>query len=387
MPSRRRILASLGLLATTGCLGGGSDDEPAASDSRTDWPLPDFDAGGSSYNPAPVGPRSGADERWRRTVPQPTGRPVVADDRVYLPTLGGLRTFTVDGDANWQRSPPDGQSTVWVRGPAVHDGTVYVGVDDQRGLLALDAADGSERWQADLTDVTVAPVPDHDWETLFVGTDDGRVARVDAASGEIRWTASVFGAVTSLATSSTVVYVGTEAGELYALFDGRGLWRRKLPGSVVDVAVGNGGPVYATTFGGGTFELADGLHAGRTRWHVESGPSKDSLVLADDAVYGADGGGLVAMDRHGAGRQWALDGSFAAGTAGAGDTLYAGGEGAVSAYRLDGGVGVGDFRLNARRWRTDVGGSVVRGLAVADDAVFVPVSGTSESKAAFVALS
>lgn len=386
MPSRRRFLASLGLLATGGCLGE-TGDPPASTDGRTDWPLPDYDAGGTSYNPAPVGPRSDAGERWRRTVPQPTGRPVVADGRVFLPTLGGLRTFALDGSPGWSLTPVEGRSTVWPTGPAVHDGTAYVGTDDRRSLLALNAADGNERWRVDVGDVSVSPTPDHDWGSLFVGTRSGTVSRVDAASGEVQWTASVFGAVTSLATSRDIAYVGTEAGEVYALFDGRGLWRRKLPGSVVDVVLGNGGPVYATTFGGGTFELADGLHTGRTQWHDERGPANDSLVLTDDTVFGADGGGIVAIHRHGGDRQWSLRGSFAAGMAGAGDTLYVGGERGVSAYRLDGGVGVGDLRFDARRWQVDLRGSVVRGLAVADGAVFVPVSGTAESGAAFVALS
>jgi len=403
MPSRRRILATLGLLATGGggCLGDGGADPPAATDGRTDWPLPDFDAQGTSYNQNPVGPRSTPDERWRRTVPHPTGRPVVAGGRVFLPTLGGLRTFALDGSPGWTLPPAADRSTAWVTGPAVHDGTAYIGTDDSRSLLALSAADGSERWRADVGGVSVSPVPDHDWETVFVGTRDGTVARVGTDSGEIRWTTSVFGPVTSLAANGGVAYVGTEAGELYALFEdavrrtsgsrtqsggGRGLWRRKLPGSVVDVALGNGGPVYATTFGGGTFELADGLHTGRTRWHVDSGPSNDSLVVGADTLYGADGGGLVAMSRHGEGRRWSLEGSFSAGMAGAGDTLYVGGEDGVSAYRAGGGVGLGGLRFDARRWHVDVGGSVTRGLAVADGTVFVPVGGTSADEAALVAL-
>jgi len=388
MPSRRCVLATLGLLVTSGsgCLGTESDDPPATTNGRTDWPLPDFDAQGTSYNPNPVGPRSEPDERWRRTVPQPTGRPVVAGGRVYLPTLGGLRTFALDGSPGWTLPPAEDRSTAWTTGPAVHDGTAYVGTDDRRRLLALNATDGEERWRADVGDVSVPPTPDHDWETVFVGTRDGTVARVGTDAGEIRWTASVFGPVTALATSGDIAYAGTEAGELYALFEGRGLWRRKLPGAVVDVALGNGGPVYATTFGGGTFELADGLHAGRTRWHVESGPSKDSLVVGADTVYGADGGGLVAMSRHGEGRQWSVGDGFAAGMTGAGDTLYVGGENGVSAYRAGGGLGVGDLRFDAQRWHVTVGGSVTRGLAVADDTVFVPVSGSSEAEAAFVAL-
>jgi outer membrane protein assembly factor BamB len=388
MPSRRRVLATLGLLATggSGCLGDDSDAPSATTDGRTDWPLPDFDAQGTSYNSTPAGPRSTPDERWRRTVPQPTGRPVVAGGRVFLPTLGGLRTFALDGSPGWSLTPTDDRSTAWTTGPAVHDGAAYVGTDDARSLLALNAADGSERWRSDVGDVSVPPVPDHDWETVFVGTRDGTVARVDADSGDVRWAVSVFGPVTSLATNGGIAYAGTEGGELYALFQGRGLWRRKLPGAVVDVALGNGGPVYATTFGGGTFELADGLHTGRTRWHVESGPSEASLVVGADSVYGADGGGLLAMRRHGGGRRWSLGRGFSAGPAGAGDTLYVGGESAVSAYRTDGGVGIGGVRFDARRWRVDVDGSVVRGLAVADDTVFVPVSGTSETEAAFVAL-
>ncbi|WP_248895484.1 PQQ-binding-like beta-propeller repeat protein [Haloplanus halobius] len=384
MPSRRRVLASLGLLATSGCLGDDAPSPPPAG--RTDWPHPDFNAGATSYNPNPVGPRSGADERWRRQVPQPTGRPVVADGRVFLPTLGGVRTFAVDGDEGWSLSPLADRSTAWMTSPAVHDGVAYLGTDDARSLLAVDAADGTEIWRTDVGDVSVAPVPDHDWGSLFVGTRDGSVARVDADSGAVRWSASVFGAVTSLATSADLVYAGTEAGEVYALFDGQGQWRRKLPGSVVGLALGNGGPVYATTFGGGTFELADGLHAGATRWHDEDGTAKDSLVVTDDTVYGADGGGLTATSRHGGDRQWSTEGSFTAGMAGAGETLYIGEEDGVSAYRMGGGVGVDDWRVGARRWRTAVGGPVVRGLAVAAGSVFVPVGGDSDAEAAFVAL-
>jgi hypothetical protein len=62
MPSRRRVLASAGLLATGGCLGSGDGDDDT-TDGRTDWPLPDFDANGTSYNPSATGPHSGAGER------------------------------------------------------------------------------------------------------------------------------------------------------------------------------------------------------------------------------------------------------------------------------------------------------------------------------------
>ena len=387
MPSRRHFLASLagaGALATAGCLG---DDPPATpADAQTDWPLPDFDATGSSYNQNSVAPRTSPTESWRQSVSHPTGRPVVADGRVYLSTLGGLRTFARDGTPGWSLTPTEDRSTARVTGPAVHDGTAYLGTDDERSLLALATADGSERWRADVGPVSVAPAPDHDWGTVFVGTREGTVARVDTADGTVRWTTSVFGPVTSLAVSRDIAYVGTEAGEVYALFDGRGLWRRKLPGSVVDVATGNGGPVYATTFGGGTFELADGLHAGRTRWHAENGPAKASLVVGAGTVYGADGGGVSAMRTTDGGRQWSLDGSFAAGMAGAGDTLYVGHEDGVDAYRTDGGLGLGSWRVDARRWRASVGGAAVRGLAVADGAVFVPVGGIESSDAALVTL-
>ncbi len=52
----------------------------------------------------------------------------------------------------------------------------------------------------------------------------------------------------------------------------------------------------------------------------------------------------------------------------AGDTLYVGVGGALRAYALGGGVGVGPYRIDVERWRREL---PVRAVAVADGALVV----------------
>jgi len=391
MPSRRSFLAasaSAVAVGTAGCLGGdgGGADASPGTDEDTDWPLPDHDPGASSYAENAAAPRSTPSERFAVETSLPTDRPAVADGAVYLPTMSGLVALDAsDGTERWRFSTDDAGSE-WVRSPAIHDGTVYV--TGELGLHALDASDGSERWRVETPERVQAPVAAmRDWNALFVGDEAGNVYRV-ALDGTVEWRTEVFGPVTRVVSDAIAgPYVGTAGGEVYRLYDGRGLWRKRVPGKVTALAHGDGGGPYVGTFGGGVLRLQDGAHAGRPRWHAEEGPlAHRAFALAGDGVFGSDMAGISRLRRRTGDRDWRLEGDHGSAPAAAGDTVYVGGDGAVTAYKLGGGVGTGGSRVDPRRWTYDLGERNGGHVAVADGALFVPISGGEKGPTELVAL-
>lgn len=68
MPSRRRLLAGVGVGAVG--LSGGRHlfDAPVSttSDVETDWPMARYDPSGTGYNPNATGPKDGVEVAWQR---------------------------------------------------------------------------------------------------------------------------------------------------------------------------------------------------------------------------------------------------------------------------------------------------------------------------------
>ncbi|WP_227132746.1 outer membrane protein assembly factor BamB family protein [Halorubellus salinus] len=391
MPSRRDLLATSGavLAATTaGCLDDvdGSGAPSPGTDANADWPMPDYGPEASSYAPDAAAPRSNPSERFAVETSSPTDRPVIVDGTVYLPTMAGLLALdATDGKQRWQYST-DESGSEWFRSPAVHDGVVYV--TGEPGLVALDANDGTERWRLATDEHVIAPVaPIREWDGLYVGDDAGTVYRV-ALDGTVEWRMQVFGGVTRLvADVFHGVVVGTAGGEVYRLHDGRGLWRKRVPGKVTALSLADGDGPYVATFGGGVLRLMDGAHAGRPRWHAEDGPGPErAFAVAGDGVFGSDMAGISRLDDRTGERDWRLDGDHGAAPAAAGDTVYVGGEGAVTAYKLGGGIGRGGSRIEPRRWTYDLDERKAASVAVADGALFVPVWGRKEGPTELVAL-
>lgn len=377
MPSRRTVIATAGTLAaaaTAGCLGSGSPVEPG-TDADTDWPMPDFNTHATSWARNAAAPRESPSERFQVSLSRPTGRPVIAEESVFLPTAAGLVALNATtGEERWRYSPSD--SLHFFRSPAVHGGTVYVtGVNI--GLVALNTADGSVEWtlKSDAS-IRAPPAPAREWEALYIGDDTGEVARV-TLDGKTEWSTNVYGTVTRLVANRVDgVFIGTSAGEVHALYDGQGIWRRSVPGKVTALAGTEGSDVYVATFGGGTLQLAGGAHAGRPRWHAEDGPTAHrALALAGSGLFGADGSGLTRQYQDSGERAWQVGGEYRSAPAVAGDTVYVGGSGEVAAFKLGGGLGSGGSRLEARRWTYEVGDATGGSPAVADGAVFVPTWG------------
>lgn len=369
MPSRRTVLAGAGSVAASGLAGCIGDDAASdvspGDDPDTEWPQPGGTDQYDCYRSDAAAPREEPSERWTAQTVSPLDRPIVADGRVLLFTLGGLFAYDLEsGDEVWRLDADD----VDVRtAPLVLDGTVYVGIAFPHGLLAVDVEDGSRLWHVELDQSpTTAPVVDHRRENIAVGAHD-RVAGV-ALGGETLWERETFSSVSALTSWGDLIYAGTEGGELYCLhgFDGpQGLWRRQLDGAVEQIAQSNGNDIVVSAFGG-PVQRRDGNEVGASRWAHDAG--FHGFVAARNTY--AVGLGLTSINTRTGERHWTLDQDLKAAPAGAGDTIYSGGDGFLAAYAMDGGTGVGDYRTGYERWRHDVEGEVFEGVSVADGAVF-----------------
>ncbi|MEA2511029.1 MAG: hypothetical protein QOJ59_516 [Thermomicrobiales bacterium] len=188
-------------------------------------------------------------ERWRVTID--VGRvttPAVAEGTVFLAaggptTVHGFPTViraldAATGQERW-RAEVGGMQM----GPAVADGTVFVG--SERGLWALAAADGRERWHAQVgrDDVAVAAPPAVTDGLVFVASNDGYLYAFDSGTGEPSWSFDP-GGFFHLSTAAPtvvdgVVYLGTQGGDLFSVDAATGTqrWHLKLaPGRVIDSA-------------------------------------------------------------------------------------------------------------------------------------------------------
>jgi len=391
MPSRRAYLAAVGtgvVGSLAGCIDGNRGDPSPGSDESTEWPLRNYDRFGTAYVPDAAVPRSEPSERFIAPLDgTPRGRPVVADGQVFQPTWAGIEAFdTESGEKQWRYQEEDDTGASYYSSPAVRDGTAYVGTES--GIVAVDTENGEEDWRIETDgEITAVPVAGPDWDALYAGSDHGEVLRLNP-DGETEWRTAVYSEVTHLVSTQVAgVTAATSGGEVFTLYNGRGLWRQKVPGEVTALAGQSGNDLFVATFGGGVLHLRTAAHAGRIEWHAENGPVADgSLVLADDAVFGGDLAGVDRLDADDGGHGWEF-GDDAHSIAAAGDTLYAGGDGAVVARPLSGGSGVGSMRLNAERFRYGIGEEAsALGVTPADGALFVAVSDSGSSDERLLAL-
>lgn len=145
---------------------------------------------GSAAAASPCSPDTeGVAAQWRETVETDSGalrgfktQPVVTDDAVIVAAANTGRGYCSPEDSNpvvsLDRSTREPQWSTDLGMPVTHRldraaGTVLAETPD--GLFALDAADGSLRWQLD-DDVSVT--------TAFVGDDDTVYAPITGSSGD-----------------------------------------------------------------------------------------------------------------------------------------------------------------------------------------------------------
>jgi outer membrane protein assembly factor BamB len=162
-------------------------------------------------------------QRWRfQTDGGTPGTPVVSGGVVYEAVFGGTADalYAVDeqtGKALWRFRSPTGQS-VWV--PAVSGDRVYAASSDG-ALYAIDAVTGTEVWHftspgsQSISAVTLA-------DGVIYTAQNQTLYAIDPETGQALWDFALDGNVAAgPSISNGVVYVGTDAGGIYAIGSGQ----------------------------------------------------------------------------------------------------------------------------------------------------------------------
>jgi outer membrane protein assembly factor BamB len=99
--------------------------------------------------------------------------------------------------------------------PTLANNTLYLGVDTR--LVALDARNYSTLWSFP-TGGYIESSPAVSGNTVYIGSDDGKIYALDATSGQEIWDITTGDKVTSSPTvANGILYVGSHDGKLYAI--------------------------------------------------------------------------------------------------------------------------------------------------------------------------
>ena len=168
--------------------------------------------------------------------------------------------------------------------PAVADGTVYIGSQDGN-LYALDAATGSEKWEFK-TGSWVLSSPVVAEGIVYVGSNDGFFYAVDALTGKKMWSFKTFYAVmSSAAVADGIVYFGADDSIVYALDakTGRRIWSFKTGEQVRAAPVVANGIVYISSGDANLYAL--GAKDGKFRLHFRANLEAMTPAVSGSTVY------------------------------------------------------------------------------------------------------
>ncbi len=180
--------------------------------------------------------------RWRFTTGgRVRSSPAISGGRVYVGSMDGTlyalnledgrQIWRFDTEGHTLRSGDFGFDRRTIQSsPAVANGRVFVGSRDGF-LYAVDAASGRQLWRVDHQMSWVNTSPAVSGDLVFAGSSDERfIQAVDVATGKERWRVTTERAVwSSPAIAENHVYVGDGSGTIYALdrATGQERWRHK----------------------------------------------------------------------------------------------------------------------------------------------------------------
>jgi len=221
----------------------------------------------------------------------------------------------------------------YITDPAAAGGTIYIGSDN--GLVyALDAATGSARWSyptagGGFSNAAVAG------GTVYIGSENGTVYALNAATGKARWASPIAGpsgtgspGFYGPAVADGTVYIGSENGTVYALnaANGKVRWSYPTQGRILSAPAVADGTVYV----GSNDDRVYALNAatGKTRWTHLTGSYVDSApAVAGGTVYiGSDDDRVYALNAATGKTRWTFptEGSVLSGPAVARGIVYVG---------------------------------------------------------------
>ena len=311
--------------------GGAVRSSPAVTQTRV------FVGSGDGYLYA-IERRSGQ-VAWRYRAGGPVdGSPAVAEGLVVCATSDG-HIFAVDertGRARWERqtgpplpynTTPAGGWDLWASSPVVVGPAVLIGGPD--GVVySLDLLSGKENWRA-FTGGRVRATPAVSGDLVIVGSWNGRVYGLDLATGRERWVHRTMGDTldsrkfgfdrraiqSSAAIADGGVFLGSRDGAVYGLDAATGSrrWRVSHRGSwVIGSPAVRGGKVFAGSSDGHFVHALDAA-TGRELWNL---PTRGN-VLASPVLLGgalvittsrtdAPAGELLALDAQSGAVRWRL---------------------------------------------------------------------------------
>lgn len=249
--------------------------------------------------------------------------------------------------------------------PTVVDGTVYVGSDDG-SLYAVDAATGRQKWCSPLNAGVVRSAPAVEGDLVYV-TAARCVYALDIRTGRVHWEFHGIGeAATTVGSSGDCVYFGS-SGTLYTLDAKAGTkqWLIAGYGLTSYQWVVLAGPV-AIVGNAGTHVHAFDAGKRRQVWgaRVPHGPVSGPSALSDGLLYlGSEGGELVALDTSKGRKKWRYDtrGAIQSAPTVADGTVYVGNDD-DRLYAVDSGTG-------ELKWRFTIGAPIRSSPAVVGTAV------------------
>jgi outer membrane protein assembly factor BamB len=189
--------------------------------------------------------------RWVRDLGSPIWADVNAAVDVVLAATDAGQLFAVDPRTGADRWVFKTGGAIRAR-PVILDQDVVVQSDDG-AMYRIDVKSGAQKWRAVIGQpVRRVPISDptsrydnrasavaHDRDRLFVGTHDGRILALDAATGTIKWEHKTGDAVIATpVVASGRVFCGSMDGKIYALdaTNGTRLWTHDT-GAAVTTAV------------------------------------------------------------------------------------------------------------------------------------------------------
>jgi outer membrane protein assembly factor BamB len=149
-------------------------------------------------------------------------------------------------------------------------------------------------------------------DAVYSAGRDGTVARLDAASGAVRWRASAERQLSAgVGTDGRIAAVATEEGEVIAFDAASGAlrWRSRVSSEVLAAPAVGGGLVLVRSVDNRIFAFAE--EDGKRRWVYQRAPASlivrspaGMTVLGDTAFAGFSGGKLAAIALSNGGVRW-----------------------------------------------------------------------------------
>jgi outer membrane protein assembly factor BamB len=282
-------------------------------------------------------------EVWSTSIGGGAGRsgvrlqPAYADGKLYvISTDGKIEALdAATGKSVWEQSTGTrggiwpfrhdkaGVDARYAGGPAVSGSLLVVGTLDGH-VYAMDAATGKQLWSAEVDNEVISP-PAIDAGTVYVRTNSSYVYAFDANTGERKWLndqgnvplLSLRGNGPLLAGHG-VVMLGTDDGNLQALLADSGASVWKIPvtkglgrtdiqklNDADDALQLDGTTLYATAYHGDL--VAVDASQGQVLWDRPFS-SYVGVAVGDDELVGVDDDSLVwAFSKNGGGDMWKQD--------------------------------------------------------------------------------